>query len=195
METGIEHYARIADNYMTDDPYRLKYHQNRFKTFNALIPETPSLILDFGCGSAENVVHLSRLGHTVTAIDPVAELIEIGRRNLQAAGFPDTLHVGNVYDLTQFDDASFDVMAALSVLSYLDRQETEEFYRQTGRLLKSGGKAVLSFSNELQKDFTKKASPIRCHCRGPLNLRRNGYALLRVIITDQHAWHAGSPLR
>ncbi len=59
MELGVTHYTRIADNYMTSDPYRLRYHDNRFSTFNSLVPSKPGRLLDFGCGSAENVVNLS----------------------------------------------------------------------------------------------------------------------------------------
>lgn len=141
MKTGKEYYTEIADNYI--DTAGADYHTHRFRTFNSLIPDTPSRILDFGCGSGENLKILSDLGHTVTGMDPVEGLIDQARKHAK------DVRVGDANSLERFHDQSFDVVTALSVLSYLNMEESITFYREAKRLLKPGGCLVASYSNML----------------------------------------------
>ncbi len=82
-----EYYAQIAARYIPSDPFWRTYHRQRFQTFNGLMPPSPRRVLDFGCGTAENVVLLSELGHDVVGIDPVAEMTDLGRERLRAGGW------------------------------------------------------------------------------------------------------------
>lgn len=45
-----EYYAQIAQRYIPSDPFWQKYHQHRFQTFNALVPDEPRRVLDFAAG-------------------------------------------------------------------------------------------------------------------------------------------------
>lgn len=150
MKSGIQHYEKIARHYMATAPDAEQYHRLRFETFNSLLPKESGTILDFGCGSGENLVHMANLGHTVAGIDPVPELTSQAISNLAKARPREwRVEVGTAFDLQMFDSSAYDCVAALSVLSYLSEAETEVFYSETRRLLKPGGILVASYSNML----------------------------------------------
>src|SRR3989339_512906 len=85
MIKSTVYYKKFANFYIPKDKFWGRYHKNRFETFNSLIPKKKQVILDFGCGSAENVITLIRMGHQVVGIDPVIEMVDLGRKNLRQA--------------------------------------------------------------------------------------------------------------
>jgi ubiquinone/menaquinone biosynthesis C-methylase UbiE len=145
MDTGIRHYEKIAKSYMETAPDGSDYHGARFAAFNSLLPDGPSRIIDFGCGSGENVATMADMGHTVEGIDPVTELIDQARKNAPNCKFV----VGDANFLKELPTDSVEVVTALSVLSYLDKDETDTFYRESKRILSPGGVMIASYSNAL----------------------------------------------
>lgn len=49
------------------------------------------LLLDLGCGTGEDAIHLARAGHRVVAIDVSTEMITVARRKAIAAGCADRI--------------------------------------------------------------------------------------------------------
>jgi SAM-dependent methyltransferase len=138
-------YAQIAQRSIPNDPFWQKYHQHRFRTFNALVPAEPRRVLDFGCGTAENVVLLSGLGHDVVGIDPVPEMIELGRERLREGGVDAArVEVGGLDWMRRCPPGRFDAVSALNVLPYLSEPEEAEFYAEARRLTGPGGVMVAS---------------------------------------------------
>jgi SAM-dependent methyltransferase len=145
-----EYYARIAPRYIPSDPFWQKYHRHRFETFNGLVPPPPRRVLDFGCGTAENVVLLTGLGHHVVGIDPVPEMVELGRERLLAGGVDATrVEVGGLDWMRRCGPDRFDTVSALNVLPYLSEAEEAEFFAEARRLSGPGGVVVASHTNEL----------------------------------------------
>ena len=78
MKKGIDYYTDISDNYMTDDEYRLRYHKNRFSTFNSLILREPGNIFEFGYFSTTNRILIvgsdGRGGYSKNSTSAIAAL-------------------------------------------------------------------------------------------------------------------------
>jgi SAM-dependent methyltransferase len=145
-----EYYTRIADRYIPDDAFWRQYHQHRFDTFNALLPPAPRRVLDFGCGTAENVVLLSQRGYDVVGIDPVTEMIARARTQLAAAGLDSArVAVGGLDWVRRVPAGQFDVISALNVLPYLSEEDEAEFYAEARRITGGEGAVVASHTNEL----------------------------------------------
>ena len=148
---STEYYSQIANKYISsEDPFWYRYHQNRFNTFNSLVPGGGERILDFGCGSGENVVNLTLVGHQVLGIDPVPEMVELAKARMRERGLdPRLVSVGDLASLATYADGEFDIVSALNVLPYLSEEEEEEFYTQAKRLTPDDGWIIVSHTNEL----------------------------------------------
>ena len=148
---STEYYSEIANKYITpEDPFWYRYHQNRFNTFNSLVPGGGERILDFGCGTAENIVNLTLAGHQVLGIDPVPEMVELAKARMRERGLdPRLVSVGDLASLATYADGEFDIVSALNVLPYLSEEEEEEFYTQAKRLTPDDGWIIVSHTNEL----------------------------------------------
>jgi len=136
---GRTFYAEHAAAYMTTDA---AYHARRFVRFNALLPPGRLRIVDYGCGSAENVLTLARMGHEVTGLDPVPEMV--ARAPREVAG---RVRVGDLDALAALPPC--DVVGALNVLPYMTDDEEARFYAEAGRLapvvIVSHGNALVDF--------------------------------------------------
>lgn len=147
---STEYYARLAPPYVPDDAFWRRDHQRRFDTFNGLVPAGRRRLLDFGCGTGENVVLLAGRGHDVVGIDPVPEMVERARAQLAAAGLPaDRARVGDLGWLAGQPAGAFDAVTALNVLPYLTEDEEATSYREARRLTGPDGCVVVSHTNEL----------------------------------------------
>jgi len=150
---STEYYSQIAKQYEADvveGPFWSIYHERRFETFNSLVPSPSKRILDFGCGSGDNLVKLTQLGHCVFGIDPVPEMIELAETKVAINGIdPSVVRVGDLTSLTSYKTAEFDIVSALNVLPYLSKEEEAEFYAQAKRLIPKDGVILVSHTNEL----------------------------------------------
>lgn len=83
-----------------------------------------SQVLEVGCGAGFMALALAERGFNVRAIDSVEGMIEVARRNAAGREFAGqlSLEVGDVYSL-KFDDASFDLVLAVGVISWLEHVE------------------------------------------------------------------------
>ena len=97
-----------------------------------------SHVLDVGCGTGENSVHISeKYGCRITGIDISELMIEKARERVEEKGMHDRLdfHVGDAYKL-DFEDAKFDSVLTVFVSQFLDLGKAyPEFYR----VIKPGG--------------------------------------------------------
>ena len=150
MIKSTVYYKKFANFYIPKDKFWGRYHKNRFETFNSLIPKKKQVILDFGCGSAENVITLIRMGHQVVGIDPVIEMVDLGRKNLRQAKLNENIiSLGGLTDLPKYKSNSFDIVASLNTLPYLTKNEEDFFFKQARRLIRGRGRIIVSQTNEL----------------------------------------------
>ena len=97
-------------------------------------------VLDFGCGSGENIPMLARLGAKVWAIDISEQLLNIARRRLLVNGYTSDVNfiVASAYDVP-LPDESVDVVFGMAILHHL---ELPLAAREVKRVLRKGGRAI-----------------------------------------------------
>ncbi|MEV6549112.1 class I SAM-dependent methyltransferase [Streptomyces sp. NPDC051597] len=109
-----------------------------------LYPAPPGRVLDLGAGTGRDAAALARLGHTVTAVEPTAQLRRHGAR----------LHAETA--LTWLDDAlpglpvlagrgeRFDLVLLTAVWMHLDTAERARGMRSVAALLAPGGTLAMT---------------------------------------------------
>jgi len=111
------------------------------------LPADPSaVILDAGCGSGQNSIHLARRGYRVHAFDFAEPVLEAARRNVEAAGVTDRVHLEQQDLLSlSFPDGAFPFVLCWGVLMHI--AEVEAALSELARVVRPGGYLVLSEIN------------------------------------------------
>jgi SAM-dependent methyltransferase len=116
----------------SDTPFPLEY------AFWLLGDVRGKTVLDFGCGSGENVVPLIERGARVIGIDISPELVALARQRLALAGLEGTVQVGSAYE-TGLPEASVDAIFCVALIHHLDiarvRQEMLRILAKDGRII------------------------------------------------------------
>ena len=97
-------------------------------------------LLDVGCGDGAMAFELARQGATVTALDADPSMIAAARLRAENEATCVQLIEGNAESLP-FDDATFDVVVAVTVLCFV--QDTEHAMMEIARVLKPEGRRFL----------------------------------------------------
>ena len=118
-------------------------------------------VVDFGCGSGSNSVHLALRGAALAGLDISESLIRLARQRLEANGVQRTARfvVGSAHD-TPFPDDSIDVVFGIAILHHLD---LELVSREVRRILKPGGRAIFQepVRNSAVLRFLRRLIPYR----------------------------------
>lgn len=102
-------------------------------------------VLDLGCGTAPVLSELRKHGIACTGLELAPDMIARAHSRLRSMGLDDgDLYQGDCRQ-TPFEDASFDVVVCLGVISYVEA--FGEVLREIERLLKPGGHVLVSFRN------------------------------------------------
>lgn len=146
-ETGSA--PRWADIY--DTPTKVladaSFRARRDATVDYLQRTVPAggRVLDLGCGTAPVLAELRKRGLACAGVDLAPDMLERGRMRLRSMGLDDgDLELGDCRK-TPFQDASFDAVACLGVVSYVEAYG--EILDEIWRVLKPGGHVLVSFRN------------------------------------------------
>lgn len=126
MPNSINDYRQLIDK-----PWGRMFYDVIFRQLD-LSDNIPLKILDFGAGFCVTANHYSE-HHTVTAVEPNEEMIELSIRDNQF----DLIH-GGIEALSNYADNSFDFVICHNVLEYVTDKEI--ILRELARVLKPGGK-------------------------------------------------------
>lgn len=156
-------------------------------------------ILDMGCGTGFLAIASEPLigenGHYV-GIDVVKNHIDFCHHHYQAKQFS-FIHTDShnpMYSPHQrrkrmqwnFNDGSFDLVTALSVFTHLDEEDALFYFREVNRVLKPGGKAIITFFI-LDESYEKSLS-IRSSAKGKfLKIPKNQWVFDEPAY-DSDAW-------
>lgn len=102
----------------------------------------PRRILDIGCGLGHNVVPLAEAFPTaeIVAVDAGAPMLRYGLARAKTMGIDNiTFLQGDVSDLSQFEDESFDWIQSTMFLHETSYKSMPKIFAETKRLLKPGG--------------------------------------------------------
>ncbi len=107
---------------------------------DAIGPAAGRAVLDLGCGTGRHAVRLAREGAEVTAVDFSEGMLAEARRKPGADRVRFLVH--DLHDPLPMADASFDLVVSGLVLEHL--RDLDAFFREARRLLRPGGRAVVS---------------------------------------------------
>ena len=96
--------------------------------------------LDLGCGTGRHTAWLASSGARVTAIDFSPGMLEQARQKI--AGGDVRFLVHDLHEPLPLESGTFDVVVSGLVLEHL--RDLERFFSETRRVLRSGGRAVVS---------------------------------------------------
>jgi 2-polyprenyl-3-methyl-5-hydroxy-6-metoxy-1,4-benzoquinol methylase len=130
--------AAISDSYYA---CRQEIERTHKQFMRSLVPsEQPLKILDVGCGTGLNALHLAQAGHQVVGID----LSPVAIAQFRQKGFE-----GHVCDIEAapipLPPEQFDLVYASEVIEHC--ADTQSFLKELNRMLKVGGLLFLSTPN------------------------------------------------
>jgi SAM-dependent methyltransferase len=109
--------------------------------FSELLPLAGKRVLEYGCGTGENAVHLADCGATVTAFDLSPVSVQKARRRAELLGVSDRI----TFDVraagrTGYPGGAFDIVIGQAILHHL-HTELDVVYEEVARALTPGGTA------------------------------------------------------
>jgi 2-polyprenyl-6-hydroxyphenyl methylase / 3-demethylubiquinone-9 3-methyltransferase len=107
-------------------------------------------VLDIGCGAGLLAEPLSRLGATVTGLDPAPDNIEVARRHAAETGADLVYRAGTVEEVAR-EGAVFDIVLAMEVVEHV--RDMRRFVRTACGLVRPGGLFAASTLNRTLKSF------------------------------------------
>jgi SAM-dependent methyltransferase len=101
-------------------------------------------VLDAGCGTGENALHVAALGLRVVGVDVAETAIAIARENAKARGLDAEFAVADALDL----DGAFDTVLDCGLFHTFDSDERRAYVASLAAVTRPGGKLyVLCFSD------------------------------------------------
>lgn len=147
-------FARLTRFYDALIAVGMPERRMRGRLVEALAPASGEAILEFGCGTASNLIvlkkHLPDL--SVTGIDVDPEILAIARAKLGRAGVEAELVLYDGGKLPQ-PDASIDKVCTLLVFHHLTIEQKKLALAEIRRVLKPGGRLVLA-------DWGRQSNPL-----------------------------------
>ena len=137
-EKVIEQWNKVAENYsktQRNSPNNL----TNFEALKELLGDVSGkLVLDAGTGDGYFANELKNLGAKVFACDGSSAQIEIAKNNFSGIDFK----ICNLTKELPYESNFFDIV--VSSLTIMDIDELDEFFSESNRILKSGGRFVFS---------------------------------------------------
>lgn len=146
--------------------------------FKEQLQLSPGRVLEFGCGSGNNLMLFSAFGWDVTGVDLSGRCVEDARYNLEGAGA--IIQCDLSADLPPLDERVFDAILMPSVNYYLPRDSFIRLLEESRRRLEPGG--MFFIRSRLPEDWrwgrgkSEEPGAFRLDCR-----ETGEYGLLNVF--------------
>jgi len=130
-------------------------------------------ILDLGCGSGPVTAALRSSGRRVVALDYSLDMLRLATERVEREGQKAGSFLQGDSELLPFATASLDAVVCLGVISYV--RDYRSVLREVRRILRPGGRLVLSSRNEWHPRFSDPVQPVKeavRWLRHPLNGQR-----------------------
>ncbi|HUL01093.1 MAG TPA: glycosyltransferase [Nitrospirota bacterium] len=145
----LQHKDPERDPYLQGDALKIKnqYYEYTRKEILPLLPDSPSKVLEIGCGAGNTLVWLKSLKHCtwIAGVEISPEAAEIARERLDAV-YPVNIEQNSI----PIQEATLDLILCLDVLEHMI--DPWEVVRRLHKLLKPGGALIVSIPNVRNKD-------------------------------------------
>jgi ubiquinone/menaquinone biosynthesis C-methylase UbiE len=98
--------------------------------------------LEIGCGGGQNAIVLAKWGAKSVGLDISEEQIKHARKLARKERVTVPFHVGNMEDLSMFNNGSFDIVLSSFAIDYVDNPART--FREAFRVLRKGGLSVFA---------------------------------------------------
>ena len=116
-------------------------------------------VLELGCGAGNICIELAKRGFDVYGVDIAPTAIEWARKNSLLAGVAGVFSVGNVLELADLKDATFDVVLDGHCLHCIIGDDRLRFFANARRLLRPGGTfLVRTMCNEVPNGLMERGN-------------------------------------
>lgn len=113
-------------------------------------------LLELGCGAGNICLELAKYGFDVHGVDIAPTAIDWARQNSLRAGAACTFSVGNVLDLNNFSEHSFDIVLDGHCLHCIIGADRLQFFSSALRVLRPGGTFfVRTMCNEVPRGWVE----------------------------------------
>jgi ubiquinone/menaquinone biosynthesis C-methylase UbiE len=147
-QTIAEMYNKHAEEWNRDDPVFESDEIVRPIMLNIAKSLNPTRILDLGCGEGYFTWKLAKETEAqISGIDLSERLIRIGQEKEAQNSLGIDYHIGNMLDLSKFEDEGFDLATAAFSFHYLHPDDNQRFYEEVSRIIKSRGHFVIGTVN------------------------------------------------
>jgi SAM-dependent methyltransferase len=119
----------------------LRYPNDVFVRFCSryLNVDTDRKILDYGCGTGANLVHLAQAGFDVSGVEISDHALQKAASRIAEKGLAADLRCIRAGDVLPFPPARFDAVIAWQVLCYNDWNSLKSAVQELERVLRPGG--------------------------------------------------------
>ncbi len=127
-----------SDQIASDNPI----HQRLLKAYVEAVPLISGDLLELGCGEGRGIAHISPKAKTFLGIDKIQSVVD----NLEKE-YPELQFEASTFPPVKIPDESFDTIVSFQVIEHI--KDDNLFLKEIYRLLKKGGKALISTPNRL----------------------------------------------
>lgn len=121
-----------------------------------------SRVLDMACGLGFNTCCLATYGYRAEGFDVSEKAIERAKQlAVSLEQDPEIFTVADVGCLSDMPDESFEVVLAIGLFRYLDKNTQDSCYKNVHRILKPGGKFLVIHQNILFETFALNEGTLR----------------------------------
>jgi SAM-dependent methyltransferase len=136
-------------------------------------------VLDVGCGQGELMLLLAK-GNTVSGLDFSQKMVGVCRSKGLFVKLGDAEKI-------PFLSGSFDVVCAVGLVEYL--KSDDHFFQEVHRVLVPHGFAVVSFRNELFREWSGRVFEPERRSHNPDSVEFEGFQAERIVFLHEHFPH------
>jgi SAM-dependent methyltransferase len=108
-------------------------------------------MLDLGAGTGMHADYFAKLGHSVTAVDPVPEMLNEGKKLYQNSNL--TFVTDSLPTLEKLGTECFDVIYSIAAWQYIKPEDRQAAMARTAELLLPGGTLVIVWPVPMSREF------------------------------------------
>ena len=184
-ENSEKLYNKQASNWSRSQPTILSDFSARPFVIEMCEPLQNLRVFDIGCGEGYVSRQLVQRGAAeIVALDISEKMIEVARTHDVNRI---TYKVGDSRDLSDYEDASFDIVLTMFLFNYLNIEDTSKVMKEIFRMLKPGGKFAVIYPKEALEKFEKELEKNDLFVHQYLHkLLHVQYQIASLLLLNQH---------